>query len=268
MSPKLTVEVAMLPGKTRSTKSNIHKLKAGVTKLLAQKLPQSRAIGQKTSFVVSSNASQQGLTLLECLVAIGVIAVVVTAFTPQIFLAVATQVQNRRAEQALQLAQGEVDRVRRTVERGDFADTELPPVGGSQVRQEAAPGSAARLTQNQLYPASSGQGALVDVNGDGRDDFIIQTFRTPGIELDGRRGAFGLGVRVYAFTTNQGGFENPPQKAASLSFTSAAGQQQRRPLAMIYTTVARSDNRNSLCKYRQLPTATGGGENANNPACQ
>jgi prepilin-type N-terminal cleavage/methylation domain-containing protein len=261
MFAKLTVEVAMLPGKTRLTKSN-----ALVTKLLTQKLPQARAI--KTRFLLASNASQQGLTLLECLVAIGVIAVVVTAFTPQIFLAVATQVQNRRAEQALQLAQGEVDRVRRTVERGDYNDTELPPVGANPVRQQAPPGSAVRLQPNQLYPSSPGQGALVDVNGDGRDDFIVQTYRTPGRVLDGRTAALGLGVRVYTFTTNQGSFENPPQKAASLTFTTAAGQQQRRPLAMIYTTVARSDNRNSLCTYRQLPTATGGGDDANNAACQ
>lgn len=262
------VEVAMLPVKTRLTASNTNKLKTGVTRLLAQELPQPSPLSLKTRFLLTSKASQQGLTLLECLVAIGVIAVVVTAFTPQIFLAVATQIQNRRAEQAIQLAQGEVDRVRRTVERGDYTDNELPPRGGSQVRQEGAPGSAVRLQPNQLYPSSSTQGALVDVNGDGRDDFIVQTYRTEGRQRDGRTAAFGLGVRVYTFTTNPGSFENPPQKAASLTFTTAAGQQQRRPLAMIYTTVSQSDNRNSLCTYRQLPTATGGGEGADNPACR
>ncbi|MFB2983041.1 prepilin-type N-terminal cleavage/methylation domain-containing protein [Microseira sp. BLCC-F43] len=257
----------MLTEKTRflTKQANTRKLEAGCTGL-AQKPPESPNIPQKTRFMPKrtlKNPSEQGLTLLECLVAIGVVAVVVTAFTPQIFLAVATQVQNRRAEQALQLAQGEVDRVRRTVERGDYNDTELPPAGENNIRQQPAPSSAQALPANQLYSSSPSQGVPVDVNGDGSNDFIVQTFRNPGITRVNRTVAFDFGVRVYTFTSNMGSFENPPQKAASLQLTTAAGQQQRRPLAMIYTSVAQSDNRNSLCQQRKST-----GESDNNPGCQ
>ncbi|GET40848.1 prepilin-type N-terminal cleavage/methylation domain-containing protein [Microseira wollei] len=257
----------MLTQKTRflTKQANTRKLKAGATGVLAPKLPESPNIPQKTRFLPKQtlkNPSEQGLTLLECLVAIGVVAVVVTAFTPQIFLAVATQVQNRRAEQALQLAQGEVDRVRRTVERGDYKNEDLPPYGENNIRQQPAPSSAQALPANQLYSSSPSQGVPVDVNGDGSNDFIVQTFRNPGITRGTRTVAFDFGVRVYTFTSNMD-FENPPQKAASLQLTTAAGQQQRRPLAMIYTSVAQSDNRNSLCQQRRST-----GEGDNNPGCQ
>ena len=63
-------------------------------------------------------ASEDGLTLLECLVAIAVIALTGAMIGPPLVMAAATRVQNRRAEQALQLAQGEVDRIRAMVIRG------------------------------------------------------------------------------------------------------------------------------------------------------
>ena len=263
----------MLPEKTRLTKqANTRELTAKATGFLAQKLLEPGLMVRSNQLRRKSgqkNTSEQGLTLLECLVAIGVIAVVVTAFTPQIFLAVATQVQNRRAEQALQLAQGEVDRVRRTVELGSYNDeTDLPPKGGSDTKRQSAPSSSTTLQPNKQFSSSPSVGVDIDVNGDGTKDFIVQTFRSPGIERSGRTTAFDLGVRVYAFTSNTGTFENPPTSSASLKLTSALGQQQRKPLAMIYTSVAQSDNRNSLCKYRQLPNATGGAEDANNAACQ
>lgn len=57
-------------------------------------------------------AVQDGLTLIECLVAMIIITIVVAIITPPIFLAVGTRVNNRRTEQALQVAQGEIERVR------------------------------------------------------------------------------------------------------------------------------------------------------------
>jgi prepilin-type N-terminal cleavage/methylation domain-containing protein len=201
-----------------------------------------------------SKNSEQGMSLLECLVAIVVIAVVITSFTPPIFLAVATRVQNRRAEQAIQLAQGEIDKVRRTVEMGSYADRDLPPIGGGNVRLHSAPNSAERLdirnaNNPQLYPSSATSSAIIDVNGDNRPDFYVQTYRSPGIPQNGRTVAFCLGVRVYsasAIQQNFGTLENPPQRLASLQMTTAQGSQRRRPLAAMYTSVVHSDSQNSL----------------------
>lgn len=213
--------------------------------------------------LLRKNSSQQGITLIESLVAITVIAVVITSFTPPIFLAVATRVQNRRAEQALQLAQGEVDRVRRIVEQGSYSDSDLPPIGNSNVRQQSAPNG----TTNIANQTTATTGLLIDVNGDGTSDFLVQTFRSQGVPLDGKTVAFELGVRVYVATVRNafGELDNPPQRPASLRLTTAVGSQRRLPLAMMYTTVVRSDTVNSLCAYRQLGPQ---GEASNNIACQ
>ncbi|NET10377.1 MAG: type II secretion system protein, partial [Symploca sp. SIO2B6] len=74
----------------------------------------------------SSQSSEEGLTLLECVVAIAVIALTGAMIGPPLVMAAATRVQNRRAEQAQQLAQGEVDRIRAMVIQGN-ATAELLP---------------------------------------------------------------------------------------------------------------------------------------------
>lgn len=208
--------------------------------------------------------SEQGISLLECLMAIVVISVVIASFSPPIFLAVATRVQNRRAEQAIQLAQGEVDKVRRIVEDGSYRDTDLPPVGGSNVRRQSAPGSSENLNiqQNQRYASSATSSARIDVNGDGTADFYVQTYRSPGVQNispqnpdSNRTVAFCLGVRVYsasAVRENFGNLENPPQRLASLQMTTAQGAQRRRPLAAMYTSVVRSDKDYSLERLREF----------------
>jgi len=195
------------------------------------------------------HSSQQGISLLECLMAITVVSVVISILTPPIFLAVATQIQNRRAEQAIQLAQGEIDRVRSIAEQQEYRDTDLPPVGSTIVQQQSAP-SGTTLDRNSM---SATTGLLVDVNGDGTKDFVVQTYRNTGVpDSNGKTVAFDMGVRVYAavITQNYGLLENPPKRSASLQLTTALGAQKRRPLAVMYTTVTHSDDRNSLCNLQ------------------
>ncbi|MCL1464468.1 type IV pilus modification PilV family protein [Argonema galeatum] len=205
------------------------------------------------------NSSQQGISLLECLMAITVISVVISSFTPPIFLAVATQIQNRRAEQAVQLAQAEIDRVRSIAEQQDYANTDLPPEGATDVKQQSPP-SGTTPNRNSM---SATTGLLVDVNGDGTQDFVVQTYRNTGVpDSTGKKVAFNMGVRVYAavITQNYGLLESPPQRSASLQLTTALGAQKRRPLAVMYTTVTHSDDRNSLCNLQKfLGDLTGSG---------
>lgn len=234
-------------------------------------ITQPRAITTEILTKISQgNSSEQGMSLLECLMAIVVVTLVITFLTPPIFISVATRIQNRRAEQAIQLAQGEIDRVRRTLERGVYTDTDLPPqgsVGDNNFRQQAAPNSTAPLPANQLYQTSATTGVSVDVNGDGTNDFIVQTYRTPGVrDNTGKLVGFNAGVRVYTFSISQnwGLVENPPLRSASLKFSTALGQQQRRPLALMYTSVVRSDTRTSLqCYHEFLGTPISGNDRCN-----
>ena len=117
--------------------------------LNTQKVPLAKALLSKR------NSSQQGFTLLESLMAIMVITVVIAALTPPIFISVATRVQNRKAEQAIQLAQGEIDQVRRLVERGNYTTNELNSVA------PVAAGGMTCLT-NVSAPASAEE--IIDLN--------------------------------------------------------------------------------------------------------
>jgi prepilin-type N-terminal cleavage/methylation domain-containing protein len=75
-----------------------------------------------------SKSSGGGFTLIESLVAIIIVSITVVAISPPIFWATGTRVQNRRAEQALSIAQATIDQVRARVERGGSTALELPAI--------------------------------------------------------------------------------------------------------------------------------------------
>ena len=77
-----------------------------------------------------SKSSVSGFTLIESLVAIIIVSITVVAISPPIFWATGTRVQNRRAEQALSIAQSTIDQVRARVERGGAGVLELPASTG------------------------------------------------------------------------------------------------------------------------------------------
>jgi prepilin-type N-terminal cleavage/methylation domain-containing protein len=228
------------------------------------------------SQVHPSKASEQGLTLLECLMAIVVIGLTVTMITPPLVISAATRVQNRRAEQAMQIAQGEVDRVRALVARDQHTETRLPAIAtptDGNLQTVAAPAVPANpATPSTASPIKSPsncgsgtfnngeqmaitQGLRVDVDGDCKADFFMQTFRTAGTmnsaETTGlkRPSSFQMGVRVYSILADgsSGALETAP---ASLNITSHQGKQRTRPLAVIYTPFSRSDQGDALCFYQ------------------
>ncbi|MGJ3247534.1 MAG: type II secretion system protein [Elainellaceae cyanobacterium] len=213
------------------------------------------------------SAPEAGLTLLECLVAIAVIALTGAMVGPPLLLATATRIQNQRAEQALQIAQGEVDRVRSRVERGEHTPTNLPAAAGNPTSLEtvATPASVASALKSVSSTCSTyagtqiplNQALQIDVDGDCQPDFLMQVFRTRGTvsqrEQVGRNrpGEFDLMVRVYAAIaqTNLGNLDNEP---ASLRFTSGEGNQRSRPLAVLATQITWSESDNSLFCYQEL----------------
>ncbi|MGJ3254647.1 MAG: type IV pilus modification PilV family protein [Elainellaceae cyanobacterium] len=239
---------------------------------IARHLPQMGAPFRSQSSRMGS--SEAGLTLLECIVSIVVVAITGALITPPLFLATATRLQNQRSDQALQIAQGEVDHIRTLTEQSRHYPTALPAVGPANtasVQAYALPDAIA----SQLKSVNTGCADLydgaqippttllpIDVDGDCESDFLMQFFRTPGVTSTrettsgtNRPTAFKVGVRVYARNAgdNLGNLYRDPDTGgvvpASLKFTSGEGNQRERPLAVQYTQVTWGDTEFSLCQY-------------------
>ncbi|BAU12736.1 hypothetical protein LEP3755_32670 [Leptolyngbya sp. NIES-3755] len=222
--------------------------------------------------------SDQGLTLIEGLIAIVIIAITVVSITPPIFWAVASRVQTQRAEQALKLAQGEIDRVRTLVDRGETTSLDLLPpevAAATNVRSSvAAPNSAGTgvisargdCASATFPPTSSATFVGVDTNADCNPDYFLQTFRSQGLDQLGNpftRGAnqtlsgFVMGVRVYSVVArSELDAGRGDTQAASLQGTNGLGNQRNRPLAVLYSTIVRSNDSQNLELYRRLCPAT------------
>ena len=215
-----------------------------------------------------SAKSDQGLTLIECLVAIVIISITVVAITPPIFVATASRIQSRRAEQANQIAQAEVDRVRVVMERGAEKETELPQLGandnlvasGASTTALASPGNGCL----NKYPSSTAQASAtqvipVDVDGDCEPEFAMQVFRANDCRPIPPVGAppmpvpysFDLIVRVYGYKDGDA-MSNLDDERMTLGLTTGrAGDDPttgalRKPLQVLKTKVSRVGKADSV----------------------
>ena len=225
--------------------------------------------------------SSSGFTLIESLVAMVVISITLVAITPPIFWATGTRVQNRRAEQALALAQGEIDRVRAQVERGISVDSTIP----NDVPINYLPQSAGETAAFNDYPApvtawtnvrstdpdrntaekiaagvkrypNANQYIPVDTDGDGKNDFLIQVFRDVGVcgnaicTDTNPPTMFSVKVRVYAGMAASNAGKLLVERA-SLTGSTGTGQANFRPLAVLSSRIAKSVNSNALGQSRE-----------------
>lgn len=200
----------------------------------------------------TQNHENQGFTLLESLVGILVITTVAVTITPPIVLSTATRVQNRRAEQAMQIAQGEVDRIRVFVEQGTYTNSTLPPFATGTVTNIAAVSAPTEVVDTRALANATSKAFKVDVDKDNNTDFYVQIFRDNNSKaiVTGATStivAFQMGVRVYSKVAKFGRLQTQP---ASLRLTTNSGNQEIRPLAVVYTTITRSDAKISLEKYK------------------
>lgn len=218
---------------------------------------------------------------MECLVAILLIGLTVAMVTPPLLIATATRVQNRRAEQAMQLAQDEVDRVSTLVQQGLHESKRLPKfdtatnlqsvklpsavygkLKTSRPDSSACPAGSysgyARYTNpNEQIPVNA---ALpVDVDGDCVPEFFVQIFRSEGTftsteaqktDATTRRPAkFDLGIRVYSALAEKnlkaGSLKDP--QPAQLLMTQGQGKQATNPLVVVYKPFAWSEEADALC---------------------
>jgi len=201
----------------------------------------------------SPNPSTQGLTIIECLVAMVITSVVLAFISPPILLAVATRVQNQKAEQSFELAQLEVNRIRVLLERGNYTNASLPPLSASTsgIGNTSALTSGTTGFTTDRASMTATKGLAVDVNQDGTYDFVVQTFRDAGQAVsttDTTLVTFQMGVRVYVYKALTSG-GTLLTKAAPLGFTSGDGFQNTRPLSVIYTRLTRSDLKESFDRY-------------------
>ncbi|MBD2428803.1 type II secretion system protein [Phormidium sp. FACHB-1136] len=196
------------------------------------------------------SAPDQGLTLIECLVAIVMVALVAGSIAPVMVISVASRVNSQKAEQALGLAQAEIERTRSLVEQGVYATANLPPIGSTASSAVKENEDISSVLGPNLSVTNSTNFAFtvpVDVNGDGTNDFRVQRFRSAGYTPASASTpiAFNMGVRVYDISAT--GTGNLPTDVASIGLTSGTGERSQRPLAALYTTIAVGDQDDSLC---------------------
>jgi prepilin-type N-terminal cleavage/methylation domain-containing protein len=204
--------------------------------------------------------SAAGFTLLECLVAIAIIALTAAVIAPALVLAVATRVQSQRAEQALGLAQAEIDRVRLIVERGgDYGATLASIPVTVTTASSATLVSAPTLFQVPASSTAVTSARPVNIDQDADNEYAVQLFRTQGIQVPAVAAgapstpvAFQIGVRVYDFSRGQANLGNLRTNEAALGLTSNEGEGNRRPLAVLYTDIAQSDRLGALCRQWQF----------------
>jgi prepilin-type N-terminal cleavage/methylation domain-containing protein len=229
--------------------------------------------------------SEQGLTLVEVLVATVVLSVVLAAIVPMMSLAIASRYKAQRSEQAFRIAQAQIDKVQLALQSGDLdkvdLDKQIPPAStATEPRLVPAPSSATSDSScNEYLIAESGTATSwcsVDLNGDGTPELGIQTFRvgtqtrpSPSDTSVNVPVAFQLGVRVYrteSLAQPSQLAQQPDITIADLGITTGSRDtsssdtstpKKLQPLAILYTSIARGDLRDSLGAYCQLKGGTG-----------
>lgn len=200
-----------------------------------------------------------GFSLLEGIVTIVIIGIVLGFLAPLVFLVQTSSAQNRRFEQALALAQQELDRVQAELARGVSVaeETEVIPAATAATVLASTPAPTATV-QSYSDIANVTDALPVDVDGDGDDDFLVQTFRSQGLRFGsgtalGQLALFQLGVRVYSVEAIRtldasGTLEIEP---LPVNLTSSLGAQATRPLVATYSQVSRGDNAVTLDVYQE-----------------
>lgn len=164
-----------------------------------------------------------GFSLLEVIVAVIMVQIAVLASLPPIAIAVATRIQNYRTEQALKIAQGEVDFVKTYP-----TDSSIPTTTGNA--QDVGPPSGSFCSSRDSCTSPT-RAYLTDDK-----QFFVQRYRIPT--------ACSLGVRVYNNTLgNQasGPSSGLTTTQARLQLTSKEGDRLKSPLAVIYTELQKGN---------------------------
>lgn len=191
----------------------------------------------------SPQSSQSGFTIVESLMAIVVVAILMTAITPVIVLSVASRVQSRRVEQAAQAARAYVDGLRTgAIEAPIIKVTK----NDSQYlfKNVAVPTNLKDLYCVDLDDLDKDGLSLGDQNGGCTDgsakDLAIQAFRSVTATSEDPNDGYRLGLRIYrayAFKDGSPMQKNAPKQA---TFTAGVGASKA-PLVEMTTEIVTSE---------------------------
>ncbi|NEQ74541.1 MAG: type II secretion system protein [Okeania sp. SIO2C9] len=201
--------------------------------------------------VILQESDQSGYTIIESLVAMIVVAVLMSAVAPVIALSVGTRVQARRVELATQAAKSYIDWVRNDIASNtpnlivvELEDAPAPNSGGLTCNDNQYCTIPAPAIYNDLY--------CVDGDGDGNctndslTDMVVQGMRRHPNSNDASLG-YALGVRVYRADAFQEitlcgpALENPtalcPTRTQQSTITNAIGNR-RLPVLQLTTEIS------------------------------
>ncbi|BAY12815.1 hormogonium polysaccharide secretion pseudopilin HpsB [Calothrix sp. NIES-2098] len=199
--------------------------------------------------IPSSNDS--GFTIIESLIAMLVVAVLLTAVAPVIVLATATRVQARRIELGTLAARTYIDGVKTgaiaspaSTSTGVTLNASDPPTAGSLTCSANAYCTVPATPANNLYCIDGDNDSICSLNSN--KDLLVQAFRYNTASTSASAG-YQLGVRVYradGFDSN-GNLKKAPSKQAT--FTGGIGDRKA-PLVEMTTAIApQSTSFNDLC---------------------
>ena len=129
---------------------------------------------------VKTKDSTSGLTLIECLVAIALMGLTTAIIAPVMVFSVATRVQNQRAEQALKVAQSEVEKIRLLTERGGDFSTALGVYPTPLATTGSLIATAGPTTTAASFGTSFQIAKEINIDDDAEAEFAVQVFRSEG----------------------------------------------------------------------------------------
>lgn len=198
--------------------------------------------------------NNRGTSFLELLTAIFIIGTVLAVSAPILALVAASQVHTRQVEQAMDLAQSEIDLIQTRMNRGVSVrdNQQLPPKVTSGELTDAPPPND--IKDDTDSPAATAA-FKVDVDKNNEPDFLVQTFRNKGMcfgsgSSNKEVAVFRMGVRVYSMAAEDNLMNNRLEtQVASLQFSGK--ERTTRPLVAFYTEISRSDLPFSLHAYER-----------------
>lgn len=200
----------------------------------------------------------QGLTLMECVIAILVVNLGVAMLAAPLLMVAATRLRNDRINQATELARAEVDRLRVMMEQGieirDTMASVLPPESSVRVTldqanrlsQQPAPNSLADCSGSLGLPSSANEACYRRLNN---TEFAVQVYRGQlNVNSAGLVLAYPVQVRVYSAQAVPVTSSETPIGEEPAAMTSSMVGAETRPLAVLTTQIIRSDSAQTLCR--------------------
>ena len=209
-----------------------------------------------------SASPSQGLTLIETLVAILVMALITSAIAVPLLLSVGTRVRNQEIEQGIQVGRRQIEQARIQMVNWDgvlSADDLIDdiPILANTTDFDGTVGSAAdvRPPTNvcETTGVTGGTGTCptntvqymrgVDFDEDGAWDYYVQAYRTNETIVGGETQSFDVGIRVYPQdAVKADGTVITPLETEPDSAPLSSGRKNDVPLVSLYTSLYRTEN--------------------------